>query len=115
MRRNVQLLIAHRELKMFKHVVMWQFKDEADGQTKEQNLKALKEKLMALKPLINEILSISCGSDVLKTDASYDFALVADFDSADDFLIYRDHAEHKKVGEFVKTVTSARVCVDFEY
>ena len=101
--------------KMFKHVVMWKLKNEAEGRTKAQNAKILKEKLLALKPLINEIISMSCGEDVLKTGASYDFALVTDFESEDDFLVYRDHAEHKKVGEFVGAVTCARVCVDFEY
>ena len=106
----------HYELtEMFKHVVMWRLKDEAEGQTKEQNLKTMKEKLTALGPLIHEIISISCGVDVLETETSYDFALVVDFDSADDFLVYRDHAEHKKVGEFVKAVTNVRACVDFEY
>ena len=40
---------------MIKHVVMWRFKEEAEGRTKLENMEELKRQLLALIPLIPEI------------------------------------------------------------
>lgn len=38
---------------MIKHVVMWEFKDQAAGNKKEKNIELAAEKLLSLKDLVD--------------------------------------------------------------
>ena len=40
---------------MIRHVVMWKFKSEAEGKTKEENMTLVRDALYALVPIISEI------------------------------------------------------------
>ena len=40
---------------MIRHVVMWKFKENAEGKTKEENMAIVTEKLYALLPVISEL------------------------------------------------------------
>lgn len=98
---------------MFKHIVMWKFLENAEGRTREENLKIFKDGLEALIPIIPEIISLEIGLDVLHEDASYDIVLVSTFHSKEDFLTYNNHPEHLKVAGFCAKVRESRVAVDY--
>ncbi len=100
---------------MICHIVFWKFRDFADNRSKDENMDIVKEKLTALLPIIPEIRSFRIGKDVLHSEMSYDMALIMEFDSLSDLDLYKNHPEHKKVSEFVKTVRSDRACVDYEF
>ena len=100
---------------MIKHVVFWNFKDEALGQTKEENMDAVKSRLLALVDIIPEIKSMQIGKDILGGPMSYDMALIMEFLSMEDLDIYQNHPEHKKVSGFVSEVRTDRCSVDFEF
>ena len=100
---------------MICHIVFWKFSDFADNRSKEENMDIVKEKLTALLPIIPQIRSFRIGKDVLHSDMSYDMALIMEFDSLTDLDLYKNHPEHKKVSNFVKTVRSDRASVDFEF
>jgi hypothetical protein len=40
---------------MIKHIVMWNFKNEGEGKTREENMAIVRDRLYALLPIIPEI------------------------------------------------------------
>ncbi len=99
---------------MIKHVVMWRFKEEAEGRTKLENMEELKRQLLALVPLIPQIKKMEIGFDITHSEFSADFMLTTEFDSVDDLKIYAVHPEHLKVSGFVKNVVESRIVLDCE-
>ena len=99
---------------MIRHVVLWKFKDSAQGKTKEQNMAVVRDELYALVPLISEIKAMEIVFDVKHTSASMDVALIADFESLDTLGVYAVHPEHVKVADYVGKVTENRIVIDYE-
>lgn len=100
---------------MVRHIVLWKFKDFAEGGNKEENIKKAKELLSSLPPLISQIKGMTVGGDLLKTDSSFDFALAVDFNNTEELQQYIVHPEHKKAGVFIRAVVKERVCCDIEF
>lgn len=99
---------------MINHTVIWKFKNEALGNTKEENMKILKEKLTDLVGKISEIVELKVGFNSIETPSSYDFILNVLFKSKEDLDAYIVHEDHKKVGLFVREVIESRVSIDYE-
>ena len=100
---------------MIRHVVMWKFKENAEGRTKKENMELVRERLLALPALIKEIRRLEVGFDQKGTDSSYDVMLLTEFDSMADLEAYIIHPDHQKVGPIVRPVTEARAVVDSEF
>ncbi len=100
---------------MIKHIVMWKLEDVAEGRTKLENAKIIKEKLEDLVGIIPEIIKLEVGIDILGTNQSYDVVLVSEFKNLEELDTYAKHPEHVKVGEFVGKVRKDRVAVDYEF
>lgn len=100
---------------MIRHIVMFKFKDEADGRTKAENLAIAKQKLEALQGVVPTLISsqVSLGAEG-SNPTNYDIVLVAEYADMDALNAYVVHPEHKKVGEFMAKVRESRACVDFE-
>jgi hypothetical protein len=45
----------------------------------------VRERALALRPIIPQIKSMQIGKDILHTIASYDYVLIADFENETDF------------------------------
>ena len=99
---------------MFNHVVMWRFKDEADGRDKKANLAKAKSKLQALPHKISEIKYYTVALNELESDRSYDMMLFSSFDSKNDLDVYRVHPDHIEAAEFIRAVTSEAAVVDYQ-
>ncbi len=99
---------------MIKHIVMWKFKENAEGGTKKENMETVRDSLYALRPIIPEIRSMEIGIDVSHTDMSADLVLITEFESLDALKLYANHSEHLKVSAFVRKVIEARTVIDFE-
>ena len=99
---------------MIRHIVMWKFKEEAEGKTKQENMEKAREMLYALLPVIPEIKRMEIGLDVSKTDMSMDLCLLTEFDSKETLAYYATHPEHLKVSKFVRSVIESRVVLDSE-
>ncbi len=99
---------------MIKHLVFWKLKEEADGRSASENARLVREKLLALKPLIPEILEIECGEDIVHSPASFDLALYSVFKDREGLQTYIEHPEHVKVRDFIQSVVSTRAVVDYE-
>jgi len=100
---------------MLKHIVMWQFRDEAEGKTKAENCRFIKQKLEALPAVIPFIRKLEVGINEYATPMSSDMVLITEFDSKDDLDLYAVHPDHVKVSEYVSKVRVSRSVVDYEF
>ena len=99
---------------MLKHVVMWKFKDFAEGASKDRNLRTAKELLDVLPSRIPAIKSLEVGIDTLHTESSHDLVLCSAFENQQTLDEYQKHPEHVKVVGFLRKVHQGKVVVDFE-
>lgn len=99
---------------MVKHIVMWKFKDFAEGLSKEENLKKVKAMLEALPQKIDFIREMRVEMNINPKEGMYDAVLISTFDSLEDVEKYRVHPEHKKISSYVALIKTDRASVDFE-
>ena len=99
---------------MIRHVVMWKFKEEAEGKSRLENMEIVRERLYALVPIIPEIKKMEIGFDVKHTEFSMDLMLLTEFDSLDALAAYAEHPDHLAVGAYVRAVTEKRIVLDCE-
>lgn len=78
---------------MFRHVVLLRFVPEATAEQKATIVNALRD----LPAQIPELRSYRIGTDAGLAETNFDLAVVADFDTDADYLIYRDHDAHQAV------------------
>ncbi|MEV8631021.1 Dabb family protein [Streptosporangium sp. NPDC051023] len=97
---------------MFRHVVLFTW---AEGATDEQKAVVATE-LGKLTGIIPEIRSYTLGADAGVNPGNHEFAVVADFDSVDDYLVYRDHPVHQAViAEHIKPIVATRAAAQFVF
>ena len=97
---------------MVKHIVIWKLKDSAEGKTKEENFKFIKQSLENLPVFIPEIKFIEVGRN-FNADSNFDAVLYSEFDSPEDLEIYQNHPEHKKISAYVSKVRDERIVGDY--
>ena len=100
---------------MIKHVVMWKLKEEAEGNSKAENAKLMKEKLESMPPLIPELDSVEVGVHMFEGggDPICDIVLIAKCENEENLHAYAAHPEHKKVVDFILKVVNERRVVDY--
>ncbi len=98
---------------MLKHVVMWQFKDSAEGRTKAENCAYIKGMLESLPAKVPTIRKLEVGINEFPGAMAFDMVLMTEFDGKDDLDIYAAHPDHVKVSEYVSKVRLSRAVVDF--
>ena len=99
---------------MVRHVVMWQFKLEAEGKSKDENMQIVKDMLYSLVSRISEIKRMEVGIDLTHSSASMDLMLLTEFDSIESLNIYAAHPEHLAVAKYVSKVVDSRIVLDCE-
>ena len=91
-----------------RHVVLFRF---AAGTT-ERQIAELSAGLSALPEQISEIRVYRHGPDAGIVDTSWDYVLIADFDSAEAYLAYRTHPVHQAlIRDLVDPIADARASV----
>ncbi len=98
---------------MLKHIVMWHFKDGAEGKRASEHAAHMKVMLDALVGRVPAIRQLECGTDVMHTPASADLVLTVTVDDADALQQYAQHPDHLAVAEYAKRVTETRTVVDY--
>ena len=99
---------------MIRHVVMWKFKENGEGKTREENMAIVTERLYALLPVIPELKKMEIGADISHTDMSMDLMLLTEFESVEAMHTYAVHPAHKAVSTYVRKVIESRVVLDTE-
>jgi hypothetical protein len=95
---------------MITHIVMFKLTDPSP-----ENLAATHEKLMSMQGRIAQLRHLEAGVDVIRSERSYDIALVTRFDSLADLQAYQVHPYHAgEVVPHMKSVCCSIVAVDYE-
>ena len=94
---------------MLNHVVLMKFKPEVS----EEDIRELEKALDALPNKIMEIKVYEFGRDVLGSERSYDFALLALFANRAALERYQSHPDHLPVAAKIGTMCANVVTVDF--
>ncbi|MFG2071130.1 Dabb family protein [Nonomuraea maritima] len=90
---------------MIRHIVLFTWTDEATDEQKA----AVAAGLAELPGLIPQIRAFTASADAGFNQGNADFAVVADFDSEDDYLVYRDDPRHQAViAERIKPILASR-------
>ncbi len=98
---------------MFKHIVMWKLRDEADGATRSENANRMKALLERLPEKIDFIQQYEVGLNLSGSSVAYDIVLISGFEDEASFQEYRSHPEHQKILEFIQTVQAEVHLVDY--
>ena len=100
---------------MIKHIVMWNIKENHNGETKNEMIGNLKSLLEGLAEKIDEIAELEVGINFNPSEAACDVVLYSSFRSKEDLEIYQKHPEHVKVAGYVSEIRTDRRVVDYEY
>lgn len=94
---------------MLTHVVLFRFKPETTAEQAAQ----LEAGLRALPGVINDIREFRVGRDVVRSERSFDLALVSAFDDLAAMQRYQVHPAHQEVVALVKALCAGVVAADF--
>lgn len=95
---------------MFRHVVMFTFKDGTSAAQIQEVIG-----LSTLPAAIKEIRSYAFGRDAGVNPGNYGLCVVGEFDSRDDYLVYRDNPAHTSViASAIAPIVDRRAAVQLE-
>ena len=95
---------------MITHIVLFKLSDPS-----AENLAATHAKLLSMQGKIAQLRHLEAGVDVIRSERSYDIALVTRFDSLTDLQEYQVHPYHAgEVVPHMKSVCSSIVAVDYQ-
>jgi hypothetical protein len=95
---------------MITHIVFFKLAEPTPA-----NIAATRDKLLSMGGKIAELRHLEVGVDVIRSERSYDIALVTKFDSLDALQAYQVHPYHAgEVVPHMKAVCSATAAVDYE-
>ena len=75
---------------MIRHVAVFRFKDTVT----DAIVDGIDETLATLPSIIPEIVSFSSGRNANITEGAWDYAVVSDFASPEDYLVYATNPQH---------------------
>jgi hypothetical protein len=93
---------------MYKHVVVWQFKDGT-----EKKARAFLKELEGLKGVIECLRSIQTGYNENDKEGATG-VLICEFDTMEDLNSYANDPRHLKVAAKCKPIRTSRVACDFK-
>lgn len=95
---------------MIRHIVFWNLKEEAEGQTKEQNAAVIREGLEGLVGKVDGLIMAQVRRNF--NPGGMDLCLVSEFESKEALDAYQNNPLHLKVKEFVHKVVTDRAVTD---
>ena len=113
---------------VYKHIVMWKFKEQHNGKSALENARWMKEQLEGLVGVVPELLSAEVGiSPALEQTAEsvaaeapapaasgeYDACLVSTFASPEALAAYKVHPKHKAISAYCKEARLKRLAFDW--
>ncbi len=81
----------------------------------DAHVDAIAHALSALPSVIPELRGYAVGRDLGIGEGNASFAVVADCETVDDYIVYRDHPEHRRIlTELIAPVLAARTAAQYE-
>ena len=99
---------------MIKHIVMWKLKEEALGNSREENAIQLRKRLEALPSKIEQIRGFEVGENFNPAPTAFDFCLYSVFEDEASLNTYQIHPAHVEVKDFIGGIVEKAVVVDYE-
>ena len=96
-----------------RHIVMWTLKEEAEGQTRAQNMEKAREVLMRCSSLVPGIEQFEVGLKTDGLDCTCDVILNSVFKDENSLSAYQNHPDHIAIKPFMKAIVAQRQCMDF--
>lgn len=94
---------------MLTHVVMFKLKDRS-----ESSMHEARNQLETLAGNIPELQSIEVGTDMIRSERSFDLVLIARFADKAALQAYQVHPVHVPVLAYMREASESIVAVDFE-
>ncbi len=91
---------------MLTHVVLFRFADLAVASE-------CRDRMLAMKGRIPPLLDIEVGVDIVRSERSFDLALITRHDDLDGMQAYQVHPVHQELLGWVKPRVKQAVAVDF--
>jgi hypothetical protein len=96
---------------VIRHVVLLRFADTAT----DAQIRAVEDGLSALPARLPELQAYLIGRDIGVDDGNATFAVTADFATVDDYLVYRDDPEHRRIiAEHIAPILVSRTAAQYE-
>ncbi|MBV9960332.1 MAG: Dabb family protein [Acidobacteria bacterium] len=95
---------------MLTHIVIWKYRAEVEEELRAEHV----ERLRRLASLVDGLISLHVGFDVLGLPRSYDTGLVAVFRDRAALEAYTVHPDHVVVADFGRALSAHVASVDFE-
>ncbi len=100
---------------MVKHIVFFRLTDEAEGKSKAENARIIKQGLESLIHKVPCLKHIEVGINIPYAPATdYDICLTCLFDNWEDLNTYATHPEHLKVAAYIGKCKTSRAACDYE-
>ena len=99
---------------MIVHIVFWRLHETANGKSKRENAKEIKQRFEALRPIMPGLTKLEVGIDFSATEQSSDVSLYTEFDSKEALDAYQVHPAHQEVAAFLAPLRTERRVVDYE-
>lgn len=94
---------------MITHIVFFKLAEPTSDK-----IAAVRDKLLSMQGRIDLLRHLEAGIDLIRSERSYDVALVTKFDSLEDLQAYQVHPYHAgEVVPFMKANCSSIVAVDY--
>jgi Stress responsive A/B Barrel Domain len=95
---------------MVTHIVLFKLKDRSAS-----GIAQAREKLLSMDGKIDLLRNLEVGTDVIRSERSYDLALVTKFDSMADLQAYQVHPYHAgEVIPYMKGAAESVIAVDYQ-
>lgn len=95
---------------MITHIVCFKLKDPTP-----ETLAEARAMLLGMEGKVPMLRHLEAGIDVVRSERSYDLALVTRFDSREDLAAYQTDPHHGGVvAPYMRSISSAVVAVDYE-
>jgi hypothetical protein len=94
---------------MITHVVLAKLKDQS-----AQNIESTRLLLSSLNGKIPSLRRLEVGKDLIRSERSYDVALIARFDDFNGLKAYQTHPIHVPISDKLRELAASIVAVDYE-
>ena len=98
---------------MIKHIVMWKFKDQAEGADKAANLLKAKALLDGCAGLVPGLLRLEVAIAQPQLECTCDLVLYSEFADRAALDAYQNHPQHVALKPFIAAVRAERQCMDY--
>jgi hypothetical protein len=96
---------------VIRHIVLLTFVDTAT----DAQIQAVEDGLSTLPARLPELKAYVIGRDLGLNDANATFAVTADFDDVDGYIVYRDDPEHRRIiAELITPILANRTAAQYE-